>query len=104
MASTRIWAPAKIPFAQCRFQASWNAVIRMEGMHAANSEADRFFIFQRYTHAWQLGTGLKVSLAPGKYRVTGEEKLNGVLFFRLLEGYRIDAREFRSAASKMTDE
>ena len=62
-------------------------------MSAANSEAERFCTFQRYTHAWEVGTGLKVSLAPGKYRVTGEEKLNGVLFFRLDGVYRIDARE-----------
>jgi hypothetical protein len=76
----------------------------MEGMPAANSEADRFCTFQRYTNAWQVGTGLKVSLAPGKYRVTGEEKLDGVVFFRLEGVYRIDARELPSAASRMKDE
>ncbi len=73
-------------------------------MPAANSEADRFYTFQCYTHAWQVGTGLKVSLAPGKYRVTGEEKLNGVVFFRLKGGYRIASSELPSAASKMKDE
>jgi len=73
-------------------------------MPAANSDADRFCTFQCYTHAWQLGTGLKISLAPGKYRVTGEEKVHGVVFFRLEEVYRIDARELPSAASKMKGE
>ncbi len=72
-------------------------------MPAANSEADRFCTFQRYAYVWQLGTGLKVSLTPGNYRVTGEEKLNGVVFFHLEGGYRIDARELPSAASKMKD-
>ena len=73
-------------------------------MPAANSDADRFCTFQCYTHAWQLETGLKISLAPGKYRVTGEEKVNGVVFFRLEEVYRIDARDLPSAASKMKGE
>jgi hypothetical protein len=43
-------------------------------------------------------------LAPGKYRVTGEEKLNGLVLFRLEGVYRIDVRELPSAASKMKDE
>ena len=73
-------------------------------MPAEKSEADRFFTFQRYTHAWEVGTGLKVSLAPGKYRVTGEEKLNGVVFFHLEGGYRIASRELPFEASKMKDE
>ena len=76
----------------------------MEAMPTANSEADRFCTFQRYTHAWQVGTGLKVSLAPGKYRVTGEETVNGLVFIQLDGGYRIDARELPSAASKLEDE
>jgi len=76
----------------------------MEEMPAANSEADRFCTFQRYTQAWQVGTGLKVSLAPGKYRVTGEETVNGLVFIHLDGGYRIDARELPSAASKSEDE
>jgi hypothetical protein len=69
----------------------------MEGMPAANSEADRFYTFQRYTHAWQVGTGLRVSLAPGKYRVTGEEKLNGVVLIRLEGVYWIDVRELSAS-------
>ena len=76
----------------------------MEGMSTANFEADRFCTFRRYTRAWQSGTGLRVSLAPGKYQVTGEERLNGVTFFCLEGGYRIDVRELPSAASKMKDE
>jgi hypothetical protein len=76
----------------------------MEGMPAANLKADRFCSFRRYTRAWQLGTGLRVSLAPGNYQVTGEVRLNGVVFFCLEGGYRIDVRELPSAASKMKDE
>ena len=76
----------------------------MDGMPAAKSEADHFITLQRYTHVWEVGTGLKVSLAPGKYRVTGEEKLNGVVFFRLKGGYRIASRELPFEASKMKDE
>jgi hypothetical protein len=76
----------------------------MEAMPAANSEADRFCTFLCYTHAWQVGTGLKISLAPGKYRVTSEEKLNGVLFISLEGGYRIDASDLPSAAARMEDE
>ena len=49
--------------------------------------------FERYTPAWALGTGLRVSLAPGEYRITGEEQLNGVRYLWLNERFRVDARE-----------
>ncbi len=62
-------------------------------MSAVNSEFDRFCTFQHYTRAWEVGTGLRVSLAPGRYRITGEEQLNGVRYFRLEGAYRIDTRE-----------
>ena len=73
-------------------------------MPAAKSEADHFITLQRYTHVWEVGTGLKVSLAPGKYRVTGEETVNGLVFIHLDGGYRIDAHELLSAASELEDE
>lgn len=57
------------------------------------SEQQTTCTFNGYTPAWALGTGLRVSLAPGRYQITGEEQLNGVRYLWLNESYRIDARE-----------
>lgn len=62
-------------------------------MSAARSESERVCVFRRYTPAWEVGTGLPVSLAPGRYRVTGEEYRNGICYLELNETYRVDARD-----------
>ena len=48
-------------------------------------------LIQNYSPAWQLGTGLPISLAPGTYPITGEDQLQGVVYFRLGDAYRIDS-------------
>ena len=48
-------------------------------------------LIQNYSPAWQLGTGLRISLAPGTYPITGEDQLQGVVYFRLGDTYRIDS-------------
>ncbi len=34
----------------------------------------------RYSPAWAIGTGLRVGLEPGEYRITGQHVVNGVPF------------------------
>ena len=60
-------------------------------MTATGPKSDRHCTFQQYTQVWEVGTGLRVSLAPGVYRITGEECFNGIQYLRLEETYRIDA-------------
>ena len=60
-------------------------------MGSTRPESGRICTFQHYTLAWEVGTGLQVSLAPGEYVVTGEEQNNGILYLRLNDSYRIDA-------------
>ncbi len=48
-------------------------------------------LIQNYSPAWQLGTGLRTSLAPGTYPITGEDQLQGVVYFRLGDANRIDS-------------
>ena len=62
-------------------------------MTAAHSGSQRICIFRQYTPAWAIGTGLRVSLAPGKYIVTREERRGGVLYLCLDDAYRVDSRE-----------
>ena len=62
-------------------------------MSAANSETTRFCTFEHYTRAWEVGTGLRISLAPGRYRITGEEQFSGIRYYRLEGAYRVDVRE-----------
>jgi len=62
-------------------------------MSATGPQSERFCTFRRYTHAWEVGTGLRVSLAPGRYRVTGEDQLQGVEYICLDETYRIEASQ-----------
>ena len=50
---------------------------------------------QDYSPAWELGTGLPVALPPGNYPISGEDPLQGNVYFRLSGGYRIDARRCR---------
>ena len=65
----------------------------MTTMSPARPGSQRICIFRQYTPAWEIGTGLRVSLSPGKYRVTLEEFHNGVRYFCLDETYRIDTRD-----------
>lgn len=48
-------------------------------------------IIPRYSRGWALGTGLGVSLPPGRYRITGKDSLQGANYFRLEGRYRIDS-------------
>lgn len=48
-------------------------------------------LIQNYSPAWELGTGLPISLAPGTYPITGEDQLQEVLYFRLNDTYRIES-------------
>ena len=57
------------------------------------SHANDCCTFENYTPAWRLGTGLRVSLPPGSYEVTGEDHLDDRTYFRLDDAYRIDARK-----------
>ena len=56
-------------------------------------KGQRVCVLRHYTPAWAMGTGLRVSLPPGKYRVTGEQRVNGVRFICLEDAYRVDVRE-----------
>ncbi len=53
----------------------------------------RFRTVDHYAKAWRLGTGLPVALTPGQYRITGEDRMNGVVYYRLNDMYRVDSRE-----------
>lgn len=57
----------------------------------SSSEIEQTCIIQRYSPAWALGTGLRVSLPAGEYRITGENFVQGVRYFRLEGIYRIDS-------------
>ncbi len=46
-----------------------------------------------YAKAWCLGTGLPIGLAPGQYQITGQDCVNGTVYFRLDNAYRIEARK-----------
>ena len=61
--------------------------------------AERCYI-HRYTPAWALGTGLRVTLRPGVYLVTGKERTDGRLYFHLSGRYRVDARELFNTVVK----
>jgi hypothetical protein len=66
----------------------------MTTMSATRSGSQRICNFRYYTPAWEIGTGLQVSLAPGKYHVTKEEVRGGVRYFCLDETYRIAACDY----------
>lgn len=66
---------------------------RVKRMSGSGSNSTRYCTFQQYTLAWEVGTGLRVALKPGSYRITGEEQLNGIHFVRLDERYRIEASQ-----------
>ena len=55
-------------------------------------ESNRVCTFKQYAPAWRLGTGVRLALEPGVYQVTGEDRVDGVLYLRLANAYRIDSR------------
>lgn len=67
--------------------------VKVKRMPGSRPNSARYCTFQQYTLAWEVGTGLRVALKPGRYRITGEERLNGIQFFRLEERYRIEASQ-----------
>ena len=62
-------------------------------MSAANTDSEQHCTVRRYTPAWEVGTGLRVSLAPGRYRITGREHLAGVEYYALDNVFRVDVRQ-----------
>ncbi len=56
-----------------------------------SSKATRTCLIRNYSPAWALGTGLRVSLPPGTYPITGEDRLQQVVYFRLSDAYRIES-------------
>ena len=75
-----------------------------------NYEEKPVCLLQSDSPAWQLGTGLPISLAPGTYPITGEDQLQGVVYFRLGDAYRIEScwcqperhSEARSRSTQLT--
>ena len=63
------------------------------------ARTNEYCTVERYTPAWALGTGLRVALAPGHYRVTGRDHVHGRRYFRLANAFRIDARNARLESS-----
>ena len=58
---------------------------------------ERIWAVDRYTRAWAIGTGLPVTLAPGNYRITGEDQIGSSVHLRLEETYRLRAVETSKA-------
>jgi len=59
----------------------------------ADQQPPRSCTTKYYIQGWALGTGLRVSLPPGRYQITGEETFQGARFFRLNNRYRVAARD-----------
>lgn len=57
------------------------------------STTPRHCTIDHYAPAWALGTGLRVGLPPGKYKVTGEDRINGRFYLRIEDKYRIASCE-----------
>jgi len=68
------------------------------------NQANQCCTFESYTPAWRLGTGLRVSLPPGSYEVTGEDHLDERTYFRLDDAYRIDGQEILTQRCDATTE
>ncbi len=54
-----------------------------------SSESGQFCSITKYTPAWALGTGLRVSVAPGTYPVTCEQTFDGICYLTLGEAFRV---------------
>lgn len=48
-------------------------------------------LIRRDRPAWRMGTGVRVSLRPGFYPITGHDRVDGVLYFQLAGTYRINS-------------
>ncbi len=59
-------------------------------MKATVDENDRCTV-NRYSRAWAIGTGLRLGLEPGEYRITGQHLVNGVPFVQLDGAYHCPA-------------
>ena len=65
----------------------------------AQSKSASLFQVRDYIRGWMLGSGVPVSIAPGTYRMAGEERIGGVGYLQLEGRYRIErpvAAEVRS--------
>lgn len=62
-------------------------------MTIPDNSAARHCEVEGYTRAWEVGTGLQISLPPGRYEVTGEEEINGSTYLHLSDRFRIPAEE-----------
>ncbi|MCA9071865.1 MAG: hypothetical protein KDA84_23215 [Planctomycetaceae bacterium] len=58
---------------------------------------DSTCILNAYTPAWQMGTGVPTSLAPGAYQITREFQLAGITYWDLNNTFRVDSRRVRDA-------
>ena len=58
-------------------------------MIQCSNESGQFCSITKYTPAWALGTGLRVSVTPGTYSVTSEQTLNGICYLTLGEAFRV---------------
>ena len=56
----------------------------------AQSKSPPLFDVPNYTRGWMLGSGVPVNIAPGTYRVAGEDCIAGVDYLRLEGRYRIE--------------
>ena len=62
--------------------------------HERIREKPRTCTIHHYTPAWTIGTGLQTALAPGMYRITGQQYVNGNRYLTLDDRFRVDARFF----------
>lgn len=53
-------------------------------------KSNGFCYLDQQTRGWAIDSGIRVSLAPGRYRITGKERLNGILYLHLDERFRLD--------------
>jgi len=51
----------------------------------------------RHIPAWKMGTGVKISLKPGVYQITGDDLVAGVIYLTLDNSFRIDKRDLEVA-------
>ena len=63
-------------------------------MSSARSDPRQYCTLERYVHVWMVGTGLRISLAPGRYRITAEEQIDGKRYLQLENIYRIEEAEY----------
>jgi len=69
-------------------------------MIQAAADSPQTCITRYYTKAWAIGTGLRISLPPGQYVVTGEELFEGSVYLQLNDRYRVEARDVGNIPEK----